>query len=351
MKNNRFIQWVIKHKKPLIIAVLVILVVTGVLWFLGIFSKDTVDRTDISASVEEEVEPLTKASPLTGVEVEPALAERPVTAVVIENSPDARPQSGLKQSGIVFEAIAEGGITRFIAFYQEDRPELLGPVRSLRPYFVDWVQTYDAAVGHVGGSAEAMAEVQDFGLKDLDQFFNADTYWRATDRYAPHNVYTKFDNLDATSKAKGFTKSDFEPLPRKKAEPLATAKAKQITISISSYLYQVDYTYDPGTNSYTRFLAGEPHVDREKGQIKPDVVIALKVPNSIVSGFRYDYELVGSGEAYIFQDGNVVEGNWNRADRSAQFKFTDAAGKVVQLNPGQTWVTATSPGNEVTWTP
>jgi len=351
MKHNRFIKWAQKHKKPLLIGLAVLLVLLGILWFLGIFRSNTVDRTDINTSERTPPEPVTVPSPLTGVEVDPKLAERPVTAIMIENSPDARPQSGLKEAGVVFEAIAEGGITRYIVMYQEDRPGLIGPVRSLRPYYNDLVMTYDAPVVHVGGSADAMAEVQQFGMRDLDQFFNADIYWRATDRYAPHNVYTNFDNIDAANKDKGFNSSDFDPLPRKDAAPLDTPKASQIAIPISSLLYNVDYTYDPKTNSYTRFLGGEAHVDREKGQIKPVVIIAIKVPNSIIANGRYDYELVGSGEVLVFQDGDAIKGTWSRTDRSAQFVYKDSAGEAIRLNPGQTWITATSPGNEVTWTP
>lgn len=350
MKHNRFVKWIIKHKKPLIIIVVIIAITLGVLWFTGFFKSSAVDRND-SGSAQAEPEPTTKASPLTGVQVEPALAERPVTAVMIENSPDARPQSGLKEAGFVFEAIAEGGITRFIALYQEARPGLLGPVRSVRPYYNDFVQTYDAAIAHVGGSAEGMEEIQSLGLKDLDQFYNADTYWRADDRYAPHNVYTNFDLLDATSQAKGYTSSSFEPLPRKEPAAATTPTAKQITIPISSQLYQVDYTYDPATNGYTRFLAGEPHVDREQGTITPNVAIVIEASNSIVGGFRYDYELVGTGKAYVFQDGEVVEGTWERADRASQFVFKNSAGQIIELNPGQTWMTAVSPGSAVTWAP
>ena len=357
MKLKRFIQsaknWIVKHKKPLIVAGVILLIVLVVLYFMGVFSKDTVDRTSANTSEQAPAEPVTKASPLTGVKVDPALAERPVTAIMIENSPDARPQSGLAEAGVVFEAIAEGGITRFIALYQEDRPSLIGPVRSVRPYYLDWVMTYDASIAHVGGSAEGMEEIQQFGLKDLDQFYNADTYWRTSDRYAPHNVYTDFDHLDATNQAKGYNTSSFEGLPRKEAQPAATPDAKQITIPISSQLYQVDYTYEPATNSYIRFLGGVPHEDREKGVIKADVVIGMEVSNGIQSanGFRYEYNLVGSGKAYVFQDGTAVEGTWSRADRNSQFVFKDSTGKVVELNPGRTWITATSPGNGIAWTP
>ena len=112
-------------------------------------------------------------SPLTGVALaEEVLTKRHVTAVMIENSPDARPQSGLKDAGIVYEAIAEGGITRFLALYQESRPGLVGPVRSVRPYYVEWGAAYDAAVAHIGGSARALQMIRsgNYGL-DIDQFF------------------------------------------------------------------------------------------------------------------------------------------------------------------------------------
>ncbi|MCA9340125.1 MAG: DUF3048 domain-containing protein, partial [Candidatus Saccharibacteria bacterium] len=83
-------------------------------------------------------------SPLTGREVKDSAATtQAVTAIMIENSPDARPQSGLKQAGVVYEAIAEGGITRFLAIYQEAKPQLIGPVRSVRMYYIDWSAPYN----------------------------------------------------------------------------------------------------------------------------------------------------------------------------------------------------------------
>ena len=352
MKFKRFKLWVLEHKKPILISAAVLVVVLVGLWFLGIFSSETVERTNSQETVQAaEEEPEIFYSPLTGAEVSKADTTRPVTGVIIENSPDARPQSGLFESDLIFEAIAEGGITRFAVFYQEGNPELVGPVRSARPYFNDWLMTYDASIAHVGGSQEALDEIQSLGIKDLDQFVNSQYYWRATDRYAPHNVYTNFENLDAANKSKGFNNSEFESLPRKDGKPAATPSAKQVTIDVSSFLYQVDYTYDKATNSYARFMGGQPHVDREKGQIKPDVAVVLKVPNGPVGGFRYAYQLVGSGDAVIFQNGNATEVKWSRADRSSQFEVTTAAGKEVKLNRGQTWFTAIDPSRNVTWTP
>ena len=113
-------------------------------------------------------------SPLTGKVVKTkAATTTPVTAIMIENSPDARPQSGLKDAEVVYEAVAEGGITRFLALYQQHHPQLIGPVRSVRMYYVDWLTPYNASVAHVGGSYRALQLVRNGSYRDIDQFFNA----------------------------------------------------------------------------------------------------------------------------------------------------------------------------------
>ena len=282
-------------------------------------------------------------SPLTGKEVtNEAATKQAVTAIMIENSPDARPQSGLKSAGVVFEAIAEGGITRFLALYQEDKPQLIGPVRSLRMYYVDWLAPFNASVAHVGGSAAALAEVRNGSYRDIDQFFNAGSYWRATDRYAPHNVYTSFERLDALNQAKGYTTSSFTGFARNEGKPIKTPDATSISLTISSNLYNPSYAYDATSNTYLRSLGGTPHQDREAGQIAPSVVIAMMVNEVTVmeDGWRQSITTSGSNEAFIFQNGTVIKGTWNKADRASQIIFKDAAGQEIKLNRGQTWISA-----------
>lgn len=292
-------------------------------------------------------------SPLTGLEVvDDAATKRQVTAVMIENSPDARPQSGLKDAGIVYETIAEGGITRFVALYQESRPGLIGPVRSVRPYYVEWAAAYDPAVAHIGGSARALEMIRSgsYGV-DIDQFFNAAGYWRASDRVAPHNVYTDFDHLDQLTSSKGKTSSTFTAIPRKEDQKAKSPTASTITLPISSAYYEVGYTYDVATNSYLRSVAGAPHVDREGGQITPKVVVAIMVPMTIAmeDGYREQITTSGTGTGYIFQDGTAQQVTWQKADAKSQITFTDSSGKQVSLNRGQTWITALPEGRTPTW--
>lgn len=280
-------------------------------------------------------------SPLTGRQLSSESAtKKAVTAVIIENSPDARPQSGLKESGIIYEAIAEGGITRFLVLYQEDKPKLVGPVRSLRPYYVDWLTPYNPSVAHVGGSSQALKLIRNGSYRDIDQFFNASTYWRTTDRYAPHNVYTDFKRIDALNKSKGYTESSFTGFKRTDPKPKSKPNAKSINVTMSGPSFNSSYKYDPKKNNYTRYQGGQVHKDREKGVIKPNVIIVMKsnMHTYMDDGPRQNYQTTGSGEAYVFQNGTVVKGTWQKKNRQGNLVFKNKDNKTIPLVRGQTWI-------------
>ncbi|NCU39185.1 DUF3048 domain-containing protein, partial [Candidatus Saccharibacteria bacterium] len=253
---------------------------------------------------------------------------------------------------IVFEAIAEAGITRYVALYQEAKPTLIGPVRSLRPYFVSWIAPFDASIAHVGGSKKALDEVRNGTYRDIDQFFNADAYWRANDRSPPHNVYTNFSRLDALNKAKKYTSSSFTSWERQDGEPIAAPDATSISVDFSSANYNTKYTYNKKSNTYSRFLGGVAHLDREKGQITPSVVIAMIVDETTVmeDGPRELIQTNGKGTAYIFQNGTVQKATWQKKSQKSQIQWLDSEGKAIALNRGQTWIAAVpSSGGRVSW--
>lgn len=349
-----------RRKRRLIIFIsigIVLLIGAGVAAVLVLLQPSPeAPKAAVIKKEEPEPEPVIYYSPLTGKEVkDKAATKQAVTAVIIENSPDARPQSGLKQSGVVFEAIAEGGITRFLVLYQQEKPTLVGPVRSVRQYFVDWLNPFNASIAHVGGSANALAVVRNGNYRDIDQFFNSQYYWRATDRFAPHNVYTNFKNLDALNKSKGYTTSTFTGFDRKDSEAAKEPKATKINVTISSPSFNSSYVYTKATNSYDRSVGGVPHLDREAGQISPRVVITMQVDESTVleDGWREKIVTIGSGRAHIFQDGTVQNVAWIKKSKGDQLYFIDDSGKTpkrVNLARGQTWITAVpNNGGNVTW--
>ncbi len=298
--------------------------------------------------------PTTEPSRLTGLQVDPEVNKRHVTGVMIENSPDARPQSGLREADIVYEAIAEAGITRFLALYQDTEPKYIGPIRSARPYYLDFLLPFDAGYAHVGGSPDALKQIKQLKVKDLDQFGNPGAYERVSSRYAPHNVYSSIPKLDAVEAAKGYKSSNTVGFARKADEtPAEEITAKTINFAISSTLYNVEFSYEKEGNRYLRNMGGKKHVDEKSGkQIASKVVVALVMKKGFMpNGYHTKYETTGSGKMFVFQDGAVMKGTWKKTARDKQFTFTDADGKAIELNPGKTWITIVSDASSVSYKP
>lgn len=334
----------------LIIAVLIVSGTGGIYALKNRLSNSSTPDTPV---VQQKPEPPKTSEPsrLSGIEIPIELNKRPVTSIMIENSPDARPQSGLKDAGIVFEAVAEGGITRFNALFLENQPDYIGPVRSVRPYYIDLFLPFDAAIVHAGGSAEGLAKLRALGVKDLDHGANASAFRRVSNRYAPHNLYTSMAALDAASQKRGYTTSTFTSWERKKEATGQTPTAKSIDFAVSGFLYDPHFDYDATSNSYKRVMAGKPHTDEKSGvQLSPKTVVAL-VMNYSKNGIYSVYQTSGSGQMFVFQDGQVITGTWKKGDSKSQFEFIDAAGNKLALNPGQTWVTLVSNPGAVKYAP
>ena len=301
----------------------------------------------------EETEPVSDlvASPLSGVLVSETDAARPVTGIMIENSGEARPQSGLKEADVVFEAIAEGGITRFLALFQAKQPDYIGPVRSARPYYVEWAAAFDAGYAHAGGSPAGISRISQLGVKDINAFaYGTSVFYRTDDRESPHNLYTTFVGLDKVNTDKGYTTSTFTPWSRKN-DVAQTALANKIDVVISSSFYNVHYDYDVGTNTYLRNQGGSKHLDEKSGkQLTPNNVLVM-VMNRSISGQYNVYTTTGSGAFVAFQDGVASEGTWSRAGAKDQYVFKDKYGFDFLFNRGQTWVSIVDARSDLSYTP
>lgn len=304
--------------------------------------------------------PAPPAYPLTGLPAaSTAAAQEPVVGVMIENLyPNARPQSGLGSAGIVYEALAEGGITRFLAIFQEPFPSTIGPVRSLRPYYLDWGLEHDIPVAHAGGSQPALAEVGPLHLKDINALkYDGSYFYRTSDRVAPHNLYTNAQLLAQLDSKLGFaTPPDFTPLPRKADQPPAGSPAHPtISITFSSYYYNVQYKFNAAADDYERFMGGTPHIDRlNNQQIQVKNIVVEFMPTTYGTQNdgdpETDYHLIGSGKALVFEDGGVETATWSKASDPAPTSLVDATtGKPVQFNRGNTWFEVVPIGNSVTY--
>lgn len=342
-------QWIIGS---IVMVVLIFGGSVGAFALYSHFKKPLPQEPTPVVQKEEPPKPTTEPSKLTGVMVDPDLNKRPVTGIMIENSPDARPQSGLKDAGIVFEAIAEGGITRFLTLFQESQPDYIGPVRSVRPYYAELAAGFDASITHAGGSADGLARVKSLGLKDIDHGANGGAFQRVSNRYAPHNLYTSMSQLDQVSQSRNFTTSNFTSILRaEKEEASAAPTAKTIDFSISGVLYNPHYDYDAASNSYLRVMNGRPHTDERSGQqLAPKVVVAL-VTNYSRNGIYSVYQTTGSGQVFVFQNGIAHKGTWTRNAVTDTYSFKNEAGQPLPLNAGQTWFTLVANPGAVKFAP
>lgn len=289
---------------------------------------------------------------INGVLVPSTLVQRPF-AVVIENHPAARPQSGLSQADIVYEALAEGGITRFLAIYQTQNVKSLGPVRSARTYFNDWAQELSAIYAHVGGNSDALyyLKLGIPGVSNADQFYNGDFFARTPPRVPPHNTYTSTAKLMALAKQRGFSmaKSYADYLFKDDAASQIPT-ASQININFSTPSFAVKWVYDSKTNTYKRYLAGSAAVDLNNNKnIYAKNVIVQRVRNWPVASDTVLAISMGTregGEADVYLDGHAIHGAWKLVD--GRTKYFDVEGNEIKLNRGQTWIEIVPPANSVT---
>lgn len=311
-------------------------------------------ETSAPTPPEPTSEPNPITDPITGA---PALARGSVTqrpyAVMIDNHPDAYPQSGMDHAAVVFEALAEFGITRFIAIYAPGiTPDVsaIGPVRSTRLYFAEWAMGFHPLYVHAGGSPQGIELVE-----QTDQLINLDAlhkksvgyFVRSKDRDAPHNLYISSAELArATSDLATITYDHPEVGFLFKSDvPVSDRPGAQ---EISYYfLYENDmagWSYDPKTNGYLRTRRSKPARDAaSKQQLWAKDVIVIEVQEARIPGDekgRIDQDVIGSGSARLFMDGQMHEVTWRKDTPAGMLSFYDSTGTEIRLNAGPVWIVA-----------
>jgi hypothetical protein len=287
--------------------------------------------------------------PLTGLPAEGAVNHR-VVAVMVNNHPKARPQSGLQKADIVYEVLAEGDITRFLALYQSEFPEKVGPVRSARDYYIDLSNGYHAIFVCHGWSPEAKALLEDGTTDYLNGlFYDGTLFKRASFRKAPHNSYITFANIEKGAAENGYAlQDDVQPLSFRQ-DTATGEKAETITITYSHRSYaQVQYKYVPAQKSYYRYSAGEQTVDYDTHDpiaMQNIMVIAAKHRVMDAAG-RRSIDLDSGGDGYLFQNGVVQKIQWKNVDGRI-LPFIN--GNLIGFVPGKTWINVVPDLNIVKW--
>lgn len=281
-------------------------------------TSDTTEPTMVTEPVEEPA-PLPYDAPLTGLKLEQAATARPIV-VMINNFAAARPQSGLTNADVIWEVLAEGGITRLIAVFQSTNAisDTIGPIRSIRPYLIDIGDSYGAILAHAGASNDGYAILQRQGKPYLDEISNAGSYfWRSKERKAPHNLYSSLEKLRTGAEKKKYS-MDKQALPYTFTDTGVSATgvpATDITVNFLLKNYNVGYKYDTATGLYQRSIGDKPHIDLNNSeQLKASNLVVLGADHKTLDKEgRLAVNLDKGGKALLFQKGKAIEADWVRA--------------------------------------
>jgi hypothetical protein len=352
-----------KGAKNILLIIFLIIAILFSLW-LFLVKSGKLKRNVVSPFSEGDVEFSGSKimSDLTGVlypeeEVGSWVNERPF-GVMINNHVDARPQSGLIYADLVYEIVAEGGITRFLAFFLTNTPEKIGPVRSTREYYLVLVKELsDAMIMHIGWSPQALTAIETWPVRSLQrggcEFMEGCT-WRDNPRNVAieHTAYVDGTKLRELGQELGWEgKGDITLYKFKDDEGVYVDKTLVNKISIDFWTkgaYSSVFQYNPDNNTYLKFTGYDtegnpiPHKDQEtEEQVEVKNLIVQFVPESSIAGDdkgRLDYQLIGSGQALVFLDGKVIDATWSKSSRDDRTMFYDTDGNEMQFNRGKFWI-------------
>jgi len=289
---------------------------------------------------------------LTGTGLKEGESCPPLYAVMIENHFDARPLSSVSLADMVFEFPVEGGITRFMAiFNSSSTASKIGPIRSARPYYVEYARSLDAVYAHVGGSPEALNRISGlYKFKNLDEMANENSFWRDSNRYPPHNAYTSIKKINQVYEFKkwqhgqqpdfwNFIDEDSTSSTSSTDTSSTTSNfsAQKVTILYGGS-YNVSWVYDLQTKEYIRYQSKRIQKDKDGSIVKAKNLIIIYTDQKVLDKKgRLRITVNGQGKAIIVSNGQQQIASWHK--KTGEFiSFSDADGKEISFYPGQTWL-------------
>ena len=290
-------------------------------------------------------------APLTGLPVSPSIAQRPAVIVKIDNDRAAPPQSGLDQADVVYEEVVEGGITRYLSIFQSQDASPVGPVRSVRGTDSDIVRPIGGLFAYSGGTPQYVSLIDSSGVKDVGANDDGGAYYRSSLRNAPDNLYTSTTVLrERTPAGAGPPPALFDYVGSGAAfaEP-GEAAVSQVTVTMSGSTVAT-WSYDGAAKQWDRSTNGVPQRVAVGTSLTPGPPVAFT--NIIVEMVPYqntdyvdpignpvpDANVVGSGQAVILSDGELVDATWSKPAASSITTYEASNGAAVDLLPGTTWV-------------
>lgn len=273
---------------------------------------------------------------------------RPVSVMIDNQGDRVLPQGGISQAQIVYEMLVEYNITRFMAFFWDTMPEMIGPVRSSRHYFLDYALEYDAVYTHFGWSEYARKDISKLKIQNINGLVNGAAFWDLTkDRGNWQDSYTSGERIQKQIETLKYRTEPQKPFPFTYEEQFTVPQngdtAENVSIKFSSNGgSNCGFVYNTELGMYERFRMGQPHMERNTGkQVLVTNIIVEIVSAPPIKGDpegRRNLENIGSGEGWFITAGKAIPIKWSKTARDEQTTFTTEDGKPITLNRGQTWI-------------
>ncbi|HOF02657.1 MAG TPA: DUF3048 domain-containing protein [Atribacterota bacterium] len=314
---------------------------------LGLAGQERIESTYGTIVTPGELSTLPRTA-----EKESPFDQRPL-AIMIDNANNSRPQSGLDKANIVYEVLAEGGITRFLAIFATQDAGKVGPIRSARPYFITKALEHNAIYVHAGESPDAAIFIKEERIDDINELVHYQPFWRIPERKPPHNLYASTEQLRGEAKRLGYiemvNRGDYQ-FEIDSKEQLTGKEVQKIDIRYNAN-YTVSYKYNPEIQRYIRFINNEPHIDQETGQqlqVK-NLVIQHSDKKILDSEGRLAVDFIGKGTGIIIYNGRSEEITWSKESLRSKTFFYNKEGNRLAIQPGNVWIQVIHPDTEVNY--
>jgi len=284
-------------------------------------------------------------NPLTGLYIDEELAARRPIAVVINNIRQALPQSGIAQADVIYEVLAEGGITRMVAVFSEMDSEKIGPVRSNRSYFLDFALNHDSIFVHHGSSTAGYTSIRTLGIDNLDGMNIVGAFFRDQSRVMEHSsyirssgIFTEIENRGLRTEIREEFRSPFHFLDDD--EEIEGEETHEISVPFAPGSQVGQFEFVPETGQYLRSQNNTPHIDEYTGeQLAVDNVLIQYTSIRVIDNEgRRDVRLVGEGRGTLHTRGVAIPVRWSCAAHGAPTVWTFEDGSPMRISRGKTWI-------------
>ncbi|WP_073589417.1 DUF3048 domain-containing protein [Anaerocolumna xylanovorans] len=344
---------------------LLILVVLTALLMIGCSKGDKKNGAEVTPSEEPTsgvIETTPTAAPtkaeeshegqvkslLTGQWVKEEVGMKRPFAIMLNNIEYASPQSGTTEASILYEALAEGGITRLMGIFEELNDKRIGSTRSARHYFVSVADEYNAIFVHYGQTTYATKKIKELGIDTLSGLssIGETVFYRDNSIKAPHNAFTSKEGIEKGMKIKGYEtdySKDYEghfKFYDEDTTPDSNDAVSKLSLSFSS-ISNPYFTYDESTKTYLRYQFGKSHIDKNTGKqlaYKNIIIQLVKEWNKDNHGYQTMDIENAEGKGYYITDGKRIKITWKKNENTKKMRYYDSTGEELTINPGKTYI-------------